>query len=104
MVSSLFRTIAVAISFLVLLLPVQAYIPAIPTNDTSAAIADGLNVTDISRVYFQWYNVVDPNLPGEDFQTISYQFVGANSNGVSKGALVRFSEDDTTGAVNDTSA
>ena len=58
MVPPLLHIIAVAIGLLVLLLPVQAYIPAIPTNDTSAAIADGLNVTDISRVYLQWYNVV----------------------------------------------
>ena len=52
-----FHTAAVAIS-LFLLLQVQAYIPATPTNDTTQAIADGLNVTDVSRVYFQWYNVV----------------------------------------------
>jgi hypothetical protein len=49
--------LAAAIGFFLLLLPVQAYIPATPTNDTTQAIADGLNVTDISRVYFQWYNV-----------------------------------------------
>ena len=55
----LLRTTAVVISLFVLLLPVQAYIPATPTNDTTAAIADGLNVTDISRIYFQWYNVVE---------------------------------------------
>ena len=53
-----FHTTAVAIS-LFLLLQVQAYIPATPTNDTTQAIADGLNVTDISRIYFQWYNVVE---------------------------------------------
>lgn len=51
--------LAVAIGLLVLLLPVQAYIPAAPTNDTNVAIADGLNVSDISRVYLQWYNVVE---------------------------------------------
>lgn len=96
----LLRTVAVAISLLVLLLPVQAYIPAIPTNDTNAAIADGLNVTDISRVYLQWYNSV--GLPGEDSQTVSYQLVGDNSNGVSKGALVRFSEENAKNATNDT--
>ncbi|KAF8268188.1 hypothetical protein EI94DRAFT_1829676 [Lactarius quietus] len=97
----LLHTTAVVISLLILLLPAQAYIPAVPTNDTTLAIADGLNVSDISRIYFQWYNVVDPNLPGEDFQLISYLFVGENSNGVSKGALVHFSEDDVTGAAND---
>jgi hypothetical protein len=42
---------------LLLLLPVSAYIPAVPTNDTDLAIHDGLNVTDISRVVLQWYSV-----------------------------------------------
>ncbi|KAI9442778.1 hypothetical protein BJY52DRAFT_1194756 [Lactarius psammicola] len=96
----LLHTIAVAIGLLALLLPVQAYIPAVPTNDTNAAIADGLNVTDISRVYLQWYNVV--GLPGEDFQTVSYQLVRQDSNGVSKGALVRFSEENAKNVTNDT--
>jgi hypothetical protein len=59
MVSTFLRPSALAISLLFLLFPVQAYIPAIPTNDTGTAIADGLNVTDTSRVYFQWYNVVE---------------------------------------------
>ena len=61
MVAPLLYTIAVAIGLLVQFLPVpvQAYIPAVPTNDTSVAIADGLNVSDISRVYLQWYNVVE---------------------------------------------
>ncbi|KAH8996429.1 hypothetical protein EDB86DRAFT_3064367 [Lactarius hatsudake] len=64
----------------------------VPTNDTNAAIADGLNVTDVSRVYLQWYNIV--GYPGEDSQTVSYQLVGNGSTGISKGALVRFSEED----------
>jgi hypothetical protein len=51
-------TVAIATSLLAVLLPVRAYIPAIPTNDTNAAVADGLNLTDISRVYLQWYNVI----------------------------------------------
>jgi hypothetical protein len=46
------------IGVLAVLLPVSAYIPAVPTNDTSLAIQDGLNVTDISRVLLQWYSVV----------------------------------------------
>ena len=32
-----------------------AYIPAVATNDTGVAIANGLNVTDRSKVYLQWY-------------------------------------------------
>jgi hypothetical protein len=47
MVLPLLQTIAVAIGLFVLLLPVHAYIPAVPTNNTNAAIADGLNVTDV---------------------------------------------------------
>lgn len=59
MVSTFLHPTAVAISLFFVLFPVQAYIPAIPTNDTNTAIADGLNVTDTSRIYFQWYNVVE---------------------------------------------
>jgi hypothetical protein len=54
----LFFTFTIAIGLLAVFFPVRAYIPAIPTNDTNAAVADGLNVTDISRVYLQWYNVI----------------------------------------------
>jgi len=52
------HSIALAIGLFALLLPAHAYIPVHPTNDTQIAIQDGLNVTDISRVYLQWYNVV----------------------------------------------
>jgi hypothetical protein len=45
------------IGLLSLLLPVSAYIPALPTNDTNLAIQDGLNITDVSRVTLQWYSV-----------------------------------------------
>ncbi|KAH9055531.1 hypothetical protein EDB87DRAFT_1640088 [Lactarius vividus] len=100
MVPPLLHSIVVAIGLLVLLLPVHAYIPMVPTNDTNVAIADGLNITDISRVYLQWYNVA--GFPGEDFQTVSYQLVGENSTGISKGALVRFSEEDAKNVANDT--
>ncbi|KAI0246430.1 hypothetical protein BJV78DRAFT_1135186 [Lactifluus subvellereus] len=102
----LLHTVAIAIGLLAVLFPVRAYIPAIPTNDTNVAIADGLNVTDISRVYLQWYN---------DSQTVSYQLVGGHSNGISKvgpsslgsyagtskGALVRFSEENAKNTTND---
>jgi len=47
----------ILIALLSLLLPVSAYIPAVPTNDTGLAIQGGLNVTDISRVILQWYSV-----------------------------------------------
>ena len=49
--------VAVTLSLFVLLLPVQAYIPAIPTNDTAAAIAKGLtspNVTNVSQLFVSW--------------------------------------------------
>ena len=54
----LLHTAATAIGLLAALFPVRAYIPAIPTNDTNAAIADGLNMTDTSRVWLQWFNVI----------------------------------------------
>jgi hypothetical protein len=34
---------------------VNAYVPASPTNSSQAAIAGGLNVTDISKLNLQWY-------------------------------------------------
>lgn len=48
----------VFIGVLAVFLPVSAYIPATPTNDTNLAIQDGLNVTDQSRLFLQWYSVV----------------------------------------------
>jgi hypothetical protein len=46
----------ILIALLALLLPVSAYIPAVPTNDTNLAIQGGLNVSDVSRVILQWYS------------------------------------------------
>jgi len=89
----------ILIGLLSLLLSVSAYIPAVPTNDTSLAIQGGLNVTDISRVILQWYSVA--GLPGEDSQFVSYQLVGQHTNGISKGALVRFSEEDASNSTSD---
>lgn len=64
-----------------------AYIPAVPTNNTQDAINGGLNVTDVSRLYVQWFG-------GIDSQSVSYQLVGSGSNGISKGALVHFTEEE----------
>ena len=50
------QTMAVTFSLFFLLLPVQAYIPAIPTNDTAAAIANGTNVTETSQLVIEWYS------------------------------------------------
>lgn len=35
---------------------VFAYVPAQPTNSSEEAIAGGLNVTDISKLYLRWYS------------------------------------------------
>ncbi|KAH9993599.1 hypothetical protein BJV77DRAFT_997735 [Russula vinacea] len=48
----------ILIGLLALFLPVSAYIPAVPTNDTGLAIQDGLNTSDVSRVILQWGSVV----------------------------------------------
>ncbi|KAI0315222.1 hypothetical protein OF83DRAFT_1062507 [Amylostereum chailletii] len=72
---------------LLLISQVQAYIPAVATNDTNVAIAHGLNVTDTSKLYLQWF------FNSSYSQTVSYQLVGSESNGISKGALVHFSEE-----------
>ncbi|KAF8906516.1 hypothetical protein CPB84DRAFT_1835038 [Gymnopilus junonius] len=74
--------LAVALS-----LPVRCYIPALPTNSTSAAVAGGLNLTDISNLHMQWYS------NGSYSEHVSYQLAGNGSNGISKGVLVHFSED-----------
>lgn len=57
------------------------YIPAQPSNDTSQ-----INGMNASRLILQWY----PN--GSDWEYVSYQLVGADSNGTTKGALVHFDE------------
>lgn len=35
---------------------VFAYVPAQPTNSSDVAIAGGLNITDISKLYLRWYS------------------------------------------------
>ncbi|KAF8893303.1 hypothetical protein BD779DRAFT_949571 [Infundibulicybe gibba] len=70
-----------------------AYVPASPTNSTKDAIAGGLNVTDISKLYLQWHrNGSSADSLRSDIENVSYQLVGNNSNGISKGAVVHFSE------------
>ncbi|GLB37429.1 putative RING-like zinc finger [Lyophyllum shimeji] len=65
---------------------VRAYVPAQPTNSSEKAIAGGLNVTDISKLHLRWYS------NGYYSQNVSYQLAGYNSSGISRGALVHFSE------------
>ncbi|KAG1777716.1 hypothetical protein EV702DRAFT_1222499 [Suillus placidus] len=58
------------------------YIPAQPSNDTSK-----INGMNASRLILQWYS------NGSDWEYVSYQLVGADSNGTTKqGALVHFTE------------
>ncbi|KAL4254244.1 hypothetical protein ABKN59_002875 [Abortiporus biennis] len=61
---------------------VYAYIPASPVNTTDPS----LNSTTASHLNLRWFG-------GGYQEDISYQLVGANSNGVNKGALVHFSEE-----------
>ncbi|KAJ8597519.1 hypothetical protein M405DRAFT_803811 [Rhizopogon salebrosus TDB-379] len=60
---------------------VYGYIPAQPSNDTSQG-----NSTDTSKLHLQWYS------NGSDWELVSYQLVGADSNGTTTGALVHFTE------------
>ncbi|KIP05108.1 hypothetical protein PHLGIDRAFT_108675 [Phlebiopsis gigantea 11061_1 CR5-6] len=64
-----------------LCIPVLAYIPASPTNNTNG----DTNITSPSQLQLRWYG-------GGYSEAVSYQLVGAESNGVSRGALVHFSE------------
>ncbi|KAG2756125.1 hypothetical protein P692DRAFT_20716007 [Suillus brevipes Sb2] len=57
------------------------YIPAQPSNDTSQ-----INGMNTSRLILQWYS------NGSDWEYVSYQLVGADSNGTTKGAIVHFTE------------
>lgn len=61
--------------------PVLAYIPASPTNDTAPAD----NSTTPSHLILEWFG-------GGYSEDVSYQLVGADSDGISKGVLVHFSE------------
>ncbi|KAF8070467.1 hypothetical protein FPV67DRAFT_1413367 [Lyophyllum atratum] len=65
---------------------VLAYVPAHPTNSSQEAIAGGLNVSDISKLHLRWYS------KNYYSQNVSYQLAGYGSQGISKGALVHFSE------------
>ncbi|KAI0779339.1 hypothetical protein C8Q74DRAFT_1446931 [Fomes fomentarius] len=79
--------LALALLLVGLAAPAHAYIPAQATNDTSTAASAGQNFSDVSNLSLQWY-------PGGSYSgRISYQLVGADSTGISKGALVHFSED-----------
>ncbi|KAI0821697.1 hypothetical protein BC628DRAFT_1412819 [Trametes gibbosa] len=103
---------AVAVVLAAWATPARAYIPAQATNQTNVAQAAGLNFTDVSRLNLQWFPMSSYS------ETVSYQLVGADSDGISKifvifgavyftdaclvqGALVHFSEDnlhnDTSG-------
>ncbi|KIL66738.1 hypothetical protein M378DRAFT_347402 [Amanita muscaria Koide BX008] len=68
----------------------RAYIPAQPTNSSGAAVNGGLNITDTSKLHLQWY------ANGSYLDSVSYQLVGAESNGLSRGVLVHFSEASTS--------
>lgn len=73
---------------LVLLLSVSgvfAYIPALPTNDTTA-VANDFNGTEYSNLDLKWY----PN--GSYGIKVAYELAGKDSSGVSQGAFVHFSE------------
>ncbi|PIL35805.1 hypothetical protein GSI_01465 [Ganoderma sinense ZZ0214-1] len=67
--------------------PSLGYIPAQATNETAVAQQAGLNFSDVSKLSMLWYPM------GSYSEQISYQLVGADSSGISKGALVHFSED-----------
>ena len=47
-------TMTVTYSLFALLLQVQAYIPAFPTNDTADPIANDLNAKDTSQLNVTW--------------------------------------------------
>jgi len=69
------------------LLPALGYVPAVPSND-SAIINQPINQSDTSLLQLHWF-------PNASFgETASFQLAGVNGSGISKGALVHFSEQD----------
>ncbi|KAK2463261.1 hypothetical protein APHAL10511_004916 [Amanita phalloides] len=76
------------LAFLVLLHATiaQAYIPAQATNFSHASPDGSFNVTSASSIYLQWY------LNGTTTDNVSYQLAGSQSDGISRGALILFSE------------
>ncbi|KAF4563312.1 hypothetical protein EYR40_006970 [Pleurotus pulmonarius] len=64
-----------------------AYIPALPTNSTVAGVQGAPNTTDVSQLTVQWY------FNGSYSDNVSYELAGMESNGISRGALVHFSEE-----------
>jgi hypothetical protein len=42
---------------------VHAYIPASPTNNTDAAIQQGLNMSDASKLQLRWYSDGSASIP-----------------------------------------
>ncbi|KIK93582.1 hypothetical protein PAXRUDRAFT_144774 [Paxillus rubicundulus Ve08.2h10] len=64
-------------------LAVHCYVPAQPSNVT----IQEADITNASKLHLQWYT------NGSDWEFVSYQLVGAGSNGVTQGMLVHFSED-----------
>ncbi|KAJ8475038.1 hypothetical protein ONZ45_g15745 [Pleurotus djamor] len=65
---------------------ILAYIPASPTNDTAFAVRGGLNLTDTSQLEMYWQK-------GSYGTNVSFQLAGRNSLGISRGALIHFSEE-----------
>lgn len=72
------------------LLRVAAYIPASGTNSTQEAIEGGLNVTEASTL--QMTRLFQDTIIADDSR-VSFQLAQQDSNGFSKGILVRFSEE-----------
>lgn len=65
--------------------PAQAYTPAQPTNISS----QGLGGTDTNKLTLQWYS------NGSDTEYVYYLLAGGETNGLSQGVLVHFSENNS---------
>ncbi|KAH6914059.1 RING-7 protein [Coprinopsis sp. MPI-PUGE-AT-0042] len=91
--------LAVIIAAAFCLAHVSAYIPAAGTNSTREAVEGGLNVTEVSKLQVtKWEGTAIA-----DESNVSFQLAQQDSTGVSKGILVRFSEEHANNATLPTS-
>ncbi|KZO95511.1 hypothetical protein CALVIDRAFT_515779 [Calocera viscosa TUFC12733] len=77
-----------ALPLLLLVSHAAAYIPAVPTNDTTLPV---FNASSLSNIQVRWQQ--PGNQPMGGYSTaVSYQLAGEDSNGVTQGAIVHFTE------------
>ena len=96
-----------AVLLLVAIHSVHAYVPALPTNDTSMLTHDSMNATQSSKLHLQWnsnwfvlLSIIgtwskshkDCSSLWSLWNDVSYQLAGSNSTGITQVYVVRVIE------------